>query len=664
MRRNRRLLFLALSVCALPIPNLAFTAGVGGTPSALDSVILDKESGHPQTAIATLEKILKENPNDPSLVRSLAWLYFLSSDCSRAFTLTPALNPQDSSLGRYIAAACYKDAGRDDLAIPMMLSFIQQEPLFMPAYLDLAAMYEKRQAWNNALRIYASAVKSDPFFTEARVGSARIHLALGATDAALTQLTAIRRVDPDHPLVLAHNQELDELSLAKRTQSARSFTDQTSLLTETFPYPLATDRDALPRIRIGLGASPSGKPQPVASLMFASAGPIKIMQGARREPLLISAPASTWSISYASKPAKGMFLSSGPVSLPLRINMPLTIEPLSSTNTIIIHSIPFGLGFSWSGAKDRHYRERLEFTAEKNLGLIVVNDINLSEYLYSVLPSEMPPYAPLEALKAQAVIARTSALYRKINETPHRSHPYDLCDNQHCQVYSGVNSEKSRPRQAVEATRSLVLTYKGKLINALFHANCGGMTQTAQEYAGWYGAPYLQGISDSDGTGPVSAWELDDWLKGAPPVYCAASRYVRPQSHRWIWAIDKNDLQERLDKKYALGSLLDIRLLPRSSTGYVLGIRFIGSRRSIVVNKEHELKRLLSIGQLRSVLFSLDIKRAPDATIDKIYLFGAGGGHGVGLCQGGAANLADKGWVFKNILTHYYPAAALSTLKN
>lgn len=249
-------------------------------------------------------------------------------------------------------------------------------------------------------------------------------------------------------------------------------------------------------------------------------------------------------------------------------------------------------------------------------GLQLVNVIPLEDYLAAVLGSEMPVSFPLEALKAQAVAARTYALQKKIGAYGSAFH---MGSSVLHQVYGGVNREDPKTRMAVEATRGEVLTHELAPIEAYFHASCGGRTESGQEALG-RGLPYLQ------------------------PADCPCGSL--PASH-WSATLPASELQAALGQ-----SPEGLRIAGRTSTHRVTRVTTSGGGSLSGV----ELRRRLGYTRLKSLRFDVE-KKGQD------YVFtGRGYGHGAGLCQWGAKALADRGWTYREILSHYYPGAELQHL--
>lgn len=249
-------------------------------------------------------------------------------------------------------------------------------------------------------------------------------------------------------------------------------------------------------------------------------------------------------------------------------------------------------------------------------GLQLINVIPLEDYLAAVLGSEMPVSFPLEALKAQAVAARTYALQKKLAAY---GSPFHMGSSVLHQVYGGVKREVAKTRMAVEATRGEVLTYELAPIEAYFHATCGGRTEAGQEALG-RNLPYLQAVECPCGKLPAS---------------------------RWSATVPESELKVALRE-----SPEGFRVTSRTATQRVTRVTTSGGGSMGGV----ELRRRLGYTRLKSLHF--DVEKT-----SRGYLFtGRGYGHGAGLCQWGAKALSDKGWDYRDILSHYYPGAELQHL--
>jgi len=249
--------------------------------------------------------------------------------------------------------------------------------------------------------------------------------------------------------------------------------------------------------------------------------------------------------------------------------------------------------------------------------ILVVNVLGIEKYLSSVVGSEMPTKWPIEALKAQAIASRTYALKKKGNNL------FDIDSTQKNQVYNGLESRTYKTIRAVKSTRSLVLTYKNKLINALFHSSSGGMTENSQDV--WKNKyPYLSSVKDFDKNNPKFKWQKK---------------------------ISSNELIDLFPK---IGGLKNIEILDITSTGRVKNVKLIGVYGSDQISGVVLRKRLgLKSNFVRFKFFEEELNNKFPSKKGLI-VFGQGSGHGVGMSQWGANYLASRGQKAERILKHFY----------
>ena len=287
-----------------------------------------------------------------------------------------------------------------------------------------------------------------------------------------------------------------------------------------------------------------------------------------------------------------------------------------------------------AGAK---YRGHIVLSLAEDGTITVVNEVKLDDYIGGVISEEMSPDWPPEALKAQAVAARTFAVY---SLGLHEEDGYDVCSTTHCQVYGGIESESPEGLRAVSATRGEILTHQGKAIYAAFHASSGGMTAGSEE-GGGTALPYLKPARDSEDA-------------------------ATPNRH-WQVSLSVRELSSKLAAAgFSVGRLKALELTPlkvgqgapdRYPSGRVEQVRFVGSKQTVSVSGP-KLRRMLG---LPSTLFEIRIgKQAAKGKLDmsgkedtKLVFDGYGRGHGIGLAQWGAKAMAGHKQ-YREILRHYY----------
>lgn len=646
---------------ALPLYTKA--ASSGDAASAIDASIIMQELGRNGEAITVLEKALsvnQDNPAHPELNLTLAWAYLYSGDAEKAAELFEMAARKDGKNPRALLglALSRMRTKKYPEAAALFRKLAENRSLSALAHYSLGLISEENDEVSNASGFYAKALKEDSHFVEGRPRLAQLYEGQGRIDDAWRQYAKIALMDPSHKLAAEKKRTL----LARLTKKPEEILEVRKIREFARIGP-APSREESPEVRIAIGASGGGNPVYKETVKFRASGPFTLVDLKSGKEFGAGKPNETWTVTAASgTPAGRGLISAGGRSY--AFSGSLLIRPRDRGNsTIVLEAVPYAPGMAWSGVADKELRGELEiiFDAAQK-GLFVINRLPLEEYLYGVIAAEMPAHWPPEALKAQAVIARTYALHLKNNLRPHSARGYHLCDGQHCQVYSGVSVESPKARSAADLTRGVALTYAGKAIHAVFSSNCGGHTQSGSG-AGWADLPYWRMISDgAEPAGVESPGALAAFFKTSPEVYCRASKYTWAPEFRWTRVISAEDLVARLNRKTRLGKLKKI-IFTRGESGRISSVRFIGTGDQLKLTKEHEIRRFFGLAPLRSTMFTADVFY-DKGLVKGLLLYGGGWGHGVGLCQSGAAGRAEAGLTYEKILPEYYPGATLSDLRS
>jgi SpoIID/LytB domain protein len=532
-------------------------------------------------------------------------------------------------------------------------------PSFPGNYVYLARIAERQNSGEEALTQYREALDLDPQQAELLFPMGLVYESLGSFDDAFRQFHRLRNMDRDNPLVLARMDEIRPLLGAEEEKIIPVKT-----LGKFKPTLKVPGHENIPVLRIGLNTSAGGRGIPMRSMTFVADGPFRIVHGdsvlfrgkeqvEHRVSIEEGAAVITVADAEHARIPTGSFA----------VETAREDDATDRSGSIIIRRVEFARGYAWSGIEDRQYRGRI-VARRTGKGFSLINEVNLEEYLYSVVPSEMPISFPEEALKAQAVVARTYALYRKTTVRPHRTHGYDLCDGQHCQVYRGAANEWERTIRAVDETRGQVLYYRSALTSPLFHGNCGGHTQSSKDLKGWGEVPYLTGVLDAspEELFPDSPAALEKWAKTAPEAYCSIEPFNSGPEYRWFRLIPADLLEEKLNRTESVGAIRRITVERRNPAGHAHRVVVSGEQASLVIEKEHEIRRFLGLGPLRSTLFWIETKYDAEGHPEEFLLFGGGWGHGVGMCQDGAGGMASLGMSYRDILSHYYRCTELGRL--
>ena len=368
--------------------------------------------------------------------------------------------------------------------------------------------------------------------------------------------------------------------------------------------------------------------------------------------------------------------------------------------TFTVFDVQIGIDFHWQRSQEQSFCGDLFLSANSASLFDLINEIPLEDYIESVISSEMSAQAPLEFLKAQATVARSwlvamlerkqkhdsNSNFEKTSDTEIISwhdindHQYfDVCADDHCQRYQGITKITSaNVGEAVRTTKGLFLVYKNNICDARYHKACGGQTEIFSTAWEDKSIPYQQSVTDHvDIHAPiVSEKDAENWLSGKPPAYCnTADNKILNQIlplfdqetldfYRWQVIYKRQDLEEIIRRKSGIdvGELKNLIPIERGPSGRISKLKIEGSQRTILVGKELEIRRWLSESHLLSSAFIISAESVASGKVNLFILSGGGWGHGVGLCQIGAAVMAAKGFKAPEILAHYFTKASVQKL--
>ena len=308
--------------------------------------------------------------------------------------------------------------------------------------------------------------------------------------------------------------------------------------------------------------------------------------------------------------------------------------------------------------RTKSYQGEIIFAPDRHGKIAVINRLPLPTYLRGLLPAEMPAYAPLEALKAQAVCARNEIL-AKIGSR-HHADPYLFCAHTHCQVYAGANATHPRTNKAVSETRGQVLMLsKTRMADTPYSAVCGGHTEHNEHV--WFTPQNmsLRGKPDTPNatkTMSLQGATLQRWLTTSPAAYCSNRRTRRRGRFRWQKSYSITQITNLLKRRYDVGNVLDMKVTKRGVSGRAYAMKIVGDKKQILIHGELTIRKLF--GNLSSSMFILR-KRSVGGRLWGWQFIGGGWGHGVGMCQHGAMGRARAGHTYRKILKHYYSKTSL-----
>jgi SpoIID/LytB domain protein len=376
----------------------------------------------------------------------------------------------------------------------------------------------------------------------------------------------------------------------------------------------------------------------------------------------------------------------------------VTFAP-AGDGSFLLHDVTIGINFHWERREDQVFEGGLRLLALPDGTVTAINVIGVEAYLASVISSEMSSSSPPALLRAHAITSRSWLVAMLEREAKERSgggarghvsdqevvrwydredHAlFDVCADDHCQRYQGITKILSTTvAEAVAATRGVFLVHAGEVCDARFYKACGGLTEDFRSAWEEVDVPYLHSISDATTSyAPVtSEADAERWILSQPPAFCntndgAVLRQVLPSFDqettdffRWQVTYTADQLQELLRDRSGcdFGRVVDLLPLQRGASGRIVRLRIVGEKRTMIVGKELEIRKWLSKSHLYSSAFIVRKEGAGSST--SFTLVGAGWGHGVGLCQIGAAVMATKGYTAEEIVLHYFRGAQVEKL--
>lgn len=364
-----------------------------------------------------------------------------------------------------------------------------------------------------------------------------------------------------------------------------------------------------------------------------------------------------------------------------------------------LKDVVIGVNFHWERKENQQFQGHLKLIIENDM-ITAVNAVALEDYLISVISSEMSATSSEELLKAHALISRSWLLAQiEKNKTLEKrtesyqtsfgtgneivrwwdreDHPnFDVCADDHCQRYQGITKQSTAlVTDIIKKTSGQILTFDGSICDARFSKCCGGFTEAFENVWESTPHPYLIGKADSKNISFVTPDLTDedeamDWIKSSPIAFCntkdtnvlkqVLNDYDQETSdfYRWSVSYTQEELSQLIFKRSGIdyGDILELIPIERGTSGRIIRLKIVGTNQVMTIGKELEIRRTLSESHLYSSAFVVEASDEDDNGIPRKFTFhGAGWGHGVGLCQIGAAMMADKGFMYEEILAHYYP---------
>jgi len=399
----------------------------------------------------------------------------------------------------------------------------------------------------------------------------------------------------------------------------------------------------------------------------------------------------------------------------------LNFEPVSPNASFDLIDVVIGINFHWERKENQRFKGSLKIIVETERApsqlriatLTAINKIGVEDYLTSVISSEMSATASDELLKAHAVISRSWLLkpilsdnrqqttdngeknsdisavgtlstghFEKWYERDAHTH-FDVCADDHCQRYQGITRASTiAVEKAIDATRGEVLWVDGEICDARFSKSCGGASETFENCWAPEHYSYLTKVIDNP-TAPIGfepdltvETNAEKWIRQSPEAFCnttdkkvlaqVLNNYDQETTDFYRWKVEytQAEISELLARRSGIdfGEILNLIPVKRGESARLIELKIIGTKQTITVGKELEIRKWLSNSHLYSSAFVVDTFEIKEGIPQKFVLTGAGWGHGVGLCQIGAAVMGEKGYLYNEILLHYFRGAELKRI--
>lgn len=381
----------------------------------------------------------------------------------------------------------------------------------------------------------------------------------------------------------------------------------------------------------------------------------------------------------------------------------LLFEPNDAQSSFTLEDVTIGVNFHWERKEAQTFLGKLRFIVENN-NICAINELPVETYLISVISSEMRATSSLELLKAHAVISRSWLLaqmeQRKAENSNLVNQPslfktdeeivrwydredhkhFDVCADDHCQRYQGITKAANKHVvEAIKQTAGEILTSRGEICDARYSKCCGGAVEEFQYCWENIRKPYLQALPDTmpDTTSLPNLTNeavARQWILSSPNAFCNTTDQKvlfqvlndfdqeTTDFYRWIQIYSQAEVKQLLEEKLAMqfGDIIDLIPMERGKSGRIYRLKIIGTQRTLIIGKELEIRRALSKSHLYSSAFVVEKVDIKDGVPQLFVIKGAGWGHGVGLCQIGAAMMGVQGYRYDEILLHYYKSAEIT----
>lgn len=398
---------------------------------------------------------------------------------------------------------------------------------------------------------------------------------------------------------------------------------------------------------------------------------------------------------------KASATGNGEISLGTKKIESIELTPEDNNCSFTLHNVTIGISYHWERQEEQTFTGKLKLITDGE-NVIAINILPVEDYLVSVISSEMSATSSLEFLKSHAVISRSwllaqiedrdrknvhkslqqnfttdeNCIIRWYDREDHKL--FDVCADDHCQRYQGI-TKASNPSvaKAVKETEGMVLMYGDEICDARFSKCCGGISETFDTCWEDKDYPYLQPVIDYSENKDIPDLSIEEnaekWIRTTPAAFCNThdekvlkqilNNYDQETTdfYRWKVKYSQKEISELIHRKTGIefGDIKDLIPMQRGKSGRISRLKIVGTLRTVTIGKELEIRRALSESHLFSSAFVVDKTEVAGSVPSEFTITGAGWGHGVGLCQIGAAMMGEKGYSYDKILLHYYRNAEI-----
>ena len=394
-------------------------------------------------------------------------------------------------------------------------------------------------------------------------------------------------------------------------------------------------------------------------------------------------------------------MGNGKISLDTKKIESIELTPEDNNCSFTLHNVTIGISYHWERQEEQTFTGKLKLITDGE-NVIAINILPVEDYLVSVISSEMSATSSLEFLKSHAVISRSwllaqiedrdrknvhkslqqnfttdeNCIIRWYDREDHKL--FNVCADDHCQRYQGI-TKASNPSvaKAVKETEGMVLMYGDEICDARFSKCCGGVSETFDTCWEDKDYPYLQPVIDDSENKDIPDLSIEEnaekWIRTTPAAFCNThdekvlkqilNNYDQETTdfYRWKVKYSQKEISELIHRKTGIefGDIKDLIPMQRGKSGRISRLKIVGTLRTVTIGKELEIRRALSESHLFSSAFAVDKTEVAGSVPSEFTITGAGWGHGVGLCQIGAAMMGEKGYYYDKILLHYYRNAEI-----